>query len=70
MDELFEDYRNTPSDGSAMGNLNLKDDRRFRVVRGGSWFSDARICRTANRTGLLASFRHAFYGMRVVCDPK
>jgi eukaryotic-like serine/threonine-protein kinase len=69
LDEWFDDYRNSPSDGSAMGNLNLKDDRLFRVVRGGSWFSHAQICRTANRTGLFAAFRHSFYGMRVVCDP-
>jgi eukaryotic-like serine/threonine-protein kinase len=73
-DEWFENYQGAPSDGSARGSLDRRDDssqrssERLRVVRGGSWFSHATICRAASRTGLFESFRHDNYGLRVACD--
>jgi eukaryotic-like serine/threonine-protein kinase len=75
LDEWFENYQGAPSDGSARGNVDLRDaansadlDDRVRVVRGGSWFSHGNTCRAASRTGLFGLFRHDNYGLRVVCE--
>jgi formylglycine-generating enzyme required for sulfatase activity len=38
----------------------------FRVLRGGSWFSFARYCRSANRIRYRADWRYDFLGGRVV----
>lgn len=67
LDEWFDSYDGAPTDGSPWGNITVRDGQQLRVVRGGSWFSHARICRAASRAGLFALFRHNFYGMRVVC---
>jgi eukaryotic-like serine/threonine-protein kinase len=75
LDEWFDNYQGAPSDGSARGNVDLPNEQRvagltdrLRVVRGGSWFSHAAICRAASRTGLFGLFRHENYGLRVVCE--
>jgi eukaryotic-like serine/threonine-protein kinase len=72
LDEWFENYQDAPSDGSARGNVDLRDGAnsadRLRVVRGGSWFSYGTTCRAASRTGLFGLFRHDNYGLRVVCE--
>jgi eukaryotic-like serine/threonine-protein kinase len=67
LDEWFDSYHGAPTDGSPRGNITARDGQQLRVVRGGSWFSHARICRAASRAGLFALFKHDFYGMRVVC---
>jgi eukaryotic-like serine/threonine-protein kinase len=67
LDEWFDSYDGAPIDGSPRGNISARDGQQLRVVRGGSWFSYARICRAASRAGLFALFRHNYYGMRVVC---
>ncbi len=69
LDEWFDNYQGAPADGSARGNIDLRAGDRVRVVRGGSWFSYAQICRAASRTGLFGLFRHDNYGLRVVCEP-
>jgi len=38
----------------------------FRVFRGGSWFSNASYCRSANRSGFVPGFRDNFLGFRLV----
>lgn len=68
LDEWFDHYHDAPINGGAMGDIEARDGQQLRVVRGGSWFSHACICRSASRTNLLASFRHKYYGMRVVCN--
>jgi formylglycine-generating enzyme required for sulfatase activity len=40
-----------------------------RVLRGGSWYVDARLCRSPNRGSGLATSRTTSAGLRVVCDP-
>ena len=37
-----------------------------RVSRGGSWFNDARGCRSANRYRICPGFRFGFLGLRLV----
>ncbi len=37
-----------------------------RVLRGGSWFSYARYCRSADRYGIASGYRSAFIGFRLV----
>ena len=40
-----------------------------RVLRGGSWYVDAKRCRSPNRGSGLATSRTTSAGLRVVCDP-
>ena len=67
LDEWFANYDDAPKDGIARGDLVTRDENKQRVVRGGSWFSSGKICRSASRTSLPASYRHNHYGFRVVC---
>ena len=67
LDEWFDNYQGAPTDGSARGDIETRDEQKPRVVRGGSWFSYAQRCRAASRSSLFASFRHTHYGFRVVC---
>ena len=67
LDEWFEHYHHAPTDGSARGKIDTRDGNLLRVVRGGSWFSYGQTCRAASRSGLLGSFRHPHYGLRIVC---
>ena len=40
-----------------------------RVLRGGSWINNARYCRVSNRYDSDPSYRHYYYGFRVVLVP-
>jgi formylglycine-generating enzyme required for sulfatase activity len=40
-----------------------------RVIRGGSWYSPARLCRAANRYRRRPDYRHADLGFRVCLVP-
>ena len=42
------------------------DNGTFRVIRGGSYRSDARFCRSANRLFSSPSFKDHFFGFRLV----
>jgi formylglycine-generating enzyme required for sulfatase activity len=37
----------------------------FRVIRGGSWYGDARFCRSADRYGSDPGFRYGGLGFRL-----
>lgn len=41
---------------------------KYRVCRGGSWYSTPRYCRSANRHGLTPDLRYRDIGFRVVCS--
>ncbi|MEO0949383.1 MAG: SUMF1/EgtB/PvdO family nonheme iron enzyme, partial [Cyanobacteria bacterium J06641_5] len=41
-----------------------------RVVRGGSWYSNPRICRSACRDDFNPGFRFNLIGFRVVCEAR
>ena len=61
-DIWHENYDGAPTDGSAL--LQGGDTSR-RAIRGGSWNSDPRILRVANRGRDLTSFRSGDLGFRV-----
>ncbi|MEM7770487.1 MAG: SUMF1/EgtB/PvdO family nonheme iron enzyme [Cyanobacteria bacterium P01_A01_bin.37] len=62
-DQWHENYQGAPTDGSAR--IDSGDSNR-RLLRGGSWNYDSRICRAANRVRGLADFRLNNIGFRVV----
>jgi formylglycine-generating enzyme required for sulfatase activity len=62
-DDWHENYIDAPTDGSAW---NSQSGSNTKLLRGGSWYSDARYCRSANRAGYLRDFRNTLYGFRVV----
>ena len=47
------------------GDADYGGDPKRRPVRGGSWFTDARYCRAANRFGVDPWFVFAIYGFRL-----
>jgi len=57
-------YPYDPSDGR-------EDDSSdaYRVLRGGSWYISARLCRAASRYGLNPGNRGDYYGFRLVLLP-
>jgi eukaryotic-like serine/threonine-protein kinase len=62
-------YNGAPNDGSARGDLNSRDENKWRRLRGGSWTFYASTCRSALRYRLSASDRHMSVGFRVVSVP-
>jgi formylglycine-generating enzyme required for sulfatase activity len=61
-DDWHESYEGAPTDGSAWID---KPRGRLRVVRGGSWYENARRCRSASRDALPPDYRIFFYGFRL-----
>jgi formylglycine-generating enzyme required for sulfatase activity len=45
------------------------EKRDYRVVRGGSWYSDPRLLRSASRSGILPVDRYHSVGFRLVLAP-
>ena len=61
--EWCEDWYRAAYDRNAAG------EAPYRGVRGASWFSVARLCRSANRHGYVPSLRDYFQGFRVATVP-
>src|SRR5262249_43157801 len=51
-DYWHDNYRGAPSDGSARRDPGAGLNPSFRVLRGGSWRSDSKRCRSACRSGV------------------
>jgi formylglycine-generating enzyme required for sulfatase activity len=65
MDHWNINYEGTPTDGSAW----LFDDKNAnRLLRGGSWLTYPRNCRSANRGRNTPVYRYSDIGFRVVCE--
>jgi formylglycine-generating enzyme required for sulfatase activity len=64
-DYWHETYANAPSDGSAWLQGGVSS---LRILRGGSWNSIPRNCRSAYRNGYLPDFIDFTFGFRVVCS--
>ncbi len=63
-DTWLDNYKHTPTDGSP----NQKGDINLRVYRGGSWFSDAISCRSANRDKGVPNLKYRTLGVRLACN--
>ncbi len=63
-DHWHENYNGAPTDGSAWL---TKDENATRLLRGGSWYTDPRYCRSADRARLTPDGRNNYIGFRVVC---
>ncbi|MFN6563427.1 MAG: SUMF1/EgtB/PvdO family nonheme iron enzyme [Nostoc sp. ChiSLP01] len=59
-----DDYQDAPSDGSSWAN---NGNSEYRILRGGSWDSPARLCRSASRFSEMASVTDNRFAFRVVC---
>ena len=65
-DTLQDDYTGAPTDGSAW----IDHANSNRVVRGGSWYNNAMVCRAAFRGGQDPDGHFIDYGFRIVVKPK
>ena len=61
-DDWHDNYEDAPVDGSAWTDIPRGDHR---VVRGGGWFSDARLCRSACRVSCSSGIRIDYIGFRL-----
>ncbi|MCX5954652.1 MAG: formylglycine-generating enzyme family protein [Cyanobacteria bacterium] len=68
-DHWHPNYIDAPDDGSPRINPNAKMDER-RLLRGGSWDSSPRGCRSAYRSLIFPDFRSGTIGFRVCCLPQ
>jgi formylglycine-generating enzyme required for sulfatase activity len=66
-DHWHDSYESAPIDGSAWIDSEAKEDAA-RVLRGGSWISYPRYCRSATRNWDVAGIRDSDLGFRVVCS--
>ncbi|GCL48667.1 hypothetical protein NIES3804_02180 [Microcystis aeruginosa NIES-3804] len=63
-DDWHDNYIGAPKDGSAW----LTNDNDYQIVRGGSWYYDPNICRSAFRSnGNRRANGNYDFGFRVVC---
>jgi len=60
-DSSHTNYQGAPGDGSAWEDAGGRE----RVLRGGSWFSGGRYCRSANRFGDVPGHRNRYVGFRL-----
>lgn len=63
-DNWHENYKGAPSNGNAW----LDNSNSYRLLRGGSWFSNPLDCRSAYRGRRLPDNDNSSIGFRVVCD--
>jgi formylglycine-generating enzyme required for sulfatase activity len=68
-DHWHLDYCDAPDDGSPRVNPNAKMDER-RLLRGGTWHSHPRLCRSASRVNNHPDYRSNGIGFRVCCLPQ
>jgi formylglycine-generating enzyme required for sulfatase activity len=62
-DAWHDNYQNAPKDGSAW--TSQSDNRK--MLRGGSWYLNPVVCRSACRFYADAGFDYSSLGFRVVC---
>jgi formylglycine-generating enzyme required for sulfatase activity len=67
MDHWHENYEDAPIDGSAWIDPSASENAS-RLLRGGSWGSDPRYCRSAFRGRNNAGYRYDDDGFRVACS--
>ena len=65
LDRWHDNYNSAPSDGSAWLSDNDNDSR---LLRGGSWITVPRVCRSAFRLRSDPAQRYNRFGLRVLCS--
>lgn len=65
-DDWHDNYTNAPCDGRAWRD---KDTNPSKVMRGGSWVTEAMKCRSACRQRGNINYKFPDTGFRVVCEP-
>jgi formylglycine-generating enzyme required for sulfatase activity len=68
-DHWYDTYNGAPADGSPWINEKTKNAGR-RLLRGGSWFFNPGLCRSAYRFNLPPGNLHDDVGFRVCCLPQ
>ena len=63
-DQWHDSYVGAPTDGSAWVGITASGSSR--VIRGGSWNSNAVVCRSANRYGYAPGYRDDILGFRLL----
>lgn len=66
-DDWHGTYQGAPSNGQAWIDASRGSDR---VLRGGSWFDDARDCRVATRGNSTPGYRVSVLGFRLAASPQ
>ncbi len=72
-DQWHENYKGAPDDGRAWLDEEAKEnneEKKSRLLRGGSWGFNPRYCRSAFRNGYLPDGRSVNIGFRVCCLPQ
>ncbi|MDA0867806.1 MAG: SUMF1/EgtB/PvdO family nonheme iron enzyme [Cyanobacteria bacterium] len=64
-DDWHSSYQGAPSNDSAWVEADRSETSR--LLRGGSWLNNPRICRSANRDGVARDGQYGDVGFRVVC---
>ncbi|MCC5897356.1 MAG: formylglycine-generating enzyme family protein [Phormidium sp. BM_Day4_Bin.17] len=64
-DDWHDNYEGAPNDASAWVNENRTETQK--VLRGGSWYNNPRICRSAIRNSNSPDFADNSFGFRVAC---
>jgi len=62
-DPWHKNYQGAPTDGRVW---NEDGDETYRVLRGGSWYRNPRICRSASRYNFDRDYRSDSFGFRVM----
>jgi formylglycine-generating enzyme required for sulfatase activity len=73
LDHFHESYEGAPVDGRAWLDpvkAEEEDNKKCRLLRGGSWFGLPRNCRSAHRARRRPDNAFSLVGFRVVCLPQ
>jgi formylglycine-generating enzyme required for sulfatase activity len=65
-DTWHENYNGVPTDGSAW--VDKDANQNIKILRGGSWDFNPKVCRCASRDFDLLDFDLSTIGFRVVCE--
>jgi formylglycine-generating enzyme required for sulfatase activity len=65
LDFWHDNYQGAPPAGSAWESAG---DKRYRVLRGGSWTTESQLCRSAERDRAVPSFKNPGVGFRIVME--
>ncbi|MFM7526936.1 MAG: formylglycine-generating enzyme family protein [Nodosilinea sp.] len=68
LDHYHDNYEGAPRNGTAWVDAEAEENKS-RILRGGSWYFDPVLCRSASRSRNAPNARVNSFGFRVVCAP-